>query len=444
MEFGAYKQLPYSAEAEMSVLGSALLDGEVLNELIGMIGSEDFYLEDNKLIFESMVEMFAAGSTIDVITVIEQLRKNGIFDKVGGRNYLMQLIEIVPTTRNVDKYAKIVADKSRLRALITACSEIEGICIEGSEDAKTITDLAEQKIYAISQGRNYKGFDKIIDVILMTYDRLHNLANNKEAVMGIPTGFRDLDRILIGLSKSDLILLAARPGMGKTSFALNILQNVAQRSKKAIALFSLEMSKEQLVSRMLSSEAMIEGQVMRTGELSDDDWVKLSRAAGVLSEDDIYIDDTSGISVAEIKAKCRRVKNLGLVVIDYLQLLTGSRRSENRVQEISEISRGLKIMAKELDIPVICLSQLSRAPEARTDKRPMLSDLRESGAIEQDADIVMFLYRDDYYNPENVELRNIAECIVAKNRHGQTGKAELSWMGQYTRFFTLEKIRNDG
>ncbi len=292
------------------------------------------------------------------------------------------------------------------------------------------------------EGRVNQGIHPISEVIIETYDMLHRMATEKENIMGVATGFRDLDNVIVGLNKSDLCLLAARPGMGKTSFALNIAQNVALKTKKAVAVFSLEMSKEQLVSRMLSSEALVDSYKLRTGELGEEDWTNLARASSLLSNSRIYIDDSAGINTLEIKAKCRRIKDLGLVVIDYLQLMQSARKTDNRTAEVSEISRALKVMAKELNVPIICLSQLSRGPESRTDKRPMLSDLRESGAIEQDADMVMFLYRDDYYNKES-EAKNIAECIISKNRHGSTSTVNLQWLGQFTRFSTQDKVYND-
>lgn len=439
METSFLRQLPFSAEAEMSVLGAVLIDPEKLNEVAALLKTEDFYISDNQEIYDALLAMFNLGKTIDIVTVIEELKSRGVYDRVGGKEYLMSLLDLVPTAANVLSYAAIVEEKSNLRKLMVAADEILAMCMDQKDDVKDILDLSEQKIYSILQGRGLKGFATIKEIILAAYDRLQKLASDKDAFLGTPTGFRDLDHFLVGLNNSDLCLIAARPGMGKTSFALNIAQNVAQKKNKAVAIFSLEMSKEQLITRMLSSEAMVDSVKLRTGELDYEDWTRLAAASGVLSAAPIYIDDTSGSSVVEMKAKCRRVKNLGLVVIDYLQLMQGSRRYENRVLEISEITRGLKIMAKELDIPVICLSQLSRGPESRTDKRPMLSDLRESGAIEQDADSVLFLYREDYYNPDT-DRRNIAECIIAKNRHGSTGKVELQWLGQFTRFSTQERV----
>lgn len=438
METSLLRQLPFSAEAEMSVLGAVLLNYEKLNEVASQLKTEDFYITDNQEIYDVLLYMYNLGKTIDIVTVIDELKARGVYDKVGGKEYLIQLLDVVPTATNVMSYVKIVEEKGNLRKLMIAADEILSMCMDQKDDAKNIMDLSEQKIYSILQGRSLKGFATIKEVILETYDRLQKLSKDKDAFLGTPTGFRDLDHFLVGLNNSDLCLIAARPGMGKTSFALNIAQNVAQKRNKGVAIFSLEMSKEQLITRMLSSEALVDSLKLRTGELDHEDWTRLAAASGVLSAAPIYIDDSSGVNVVEMKAKCRRLKNLGLVVIDYLQLMQGVRRTDNRVQEISEITRGLKIMAKELDVPIICLSQLSRGPESRTDKRPMLSDLRESGAIEQDADSVLFLYRDDYYNPDT-EKRNICECIIAKNRHGSTGKMEMQWLGQFTRFSTQER-----
>jgi len=435
------KQMPYSAEAEMSVLGSVVIDPGCFDEIAAVVRSQDFYIPQNQELFLVLTEMYNASETIDFVTFSEKLKTRGIYNDVGGREYLMRLVDIVPTTLNVKHYAQIVAQKSSLRRLLVACDEIGALCYGGADDATDVIDIAEQKIYAIAQNRNMSEFSTAKEVILRTYDRLSRLVTDKESVMGRPSGFASLDKILIGLNNSDLILVAGRPGMGKTSFALNLARNIAVESKKDVAIFSLEMSKEQLIERMLSSEALLDGYKLRTGELSDEDWKSLAMAAGVLSASHLYLDDTSSITVTEMKAKCRRLKNLGLIVIDYLQLMQSPSRKENRVQEVADISRSLKIMAKELNVPVVCLSQLSRAPESRPSKRPMLSDLRESGAIEQDADIVLFLYREDYYNPET-EKKNIAECIVSKNRHGSTGTAEFVWNGQVTRFTSLEKQHN--
>jgi replicative DNA helicase len=424
-------------------LGASLLDKEVLSTITEIIDVSDFYREDHKEIFEAIMDLYERGEPIDLITVSEQLKIRGSIDAVGGLEYLTNLVNAVPTTANAKHYAKIVEEKSILRRLIKTSSEIINMGYDETEEVEYILDRAEKGIFDISQKRNSQGFVQIKDVLIETFDRLEELYNNKGNVTGIPTGFVDLDHKTAGLHNSDLVLIAARPAMGKTSFVLNIAQYAAIHSQVPVAIFSLEMSKEQLVNRMLCCEAMVDAQKMRTGQLEDSDWQKIAKALGPISDAPIYIDDTPGVTSAEIRAKCRRLKlekDLGLVIIDYLQLMQGRGRSESRQQEISEISRSLKILAKEINVPVIALSQLSRAPEMRSDHRPILSDLRESGAIEQDADIVMFLYRDDYYNPET-EKKNVAEVIVAKHRSGSTGTVELAWLGQYTKFANLEKFR---
>ncbi|HEX3028064.1 MAG TPA: replicative DNA helicase [Clostridia bacterium] len=434
---------PQNLEAEQSVLGSMLLDKEAIPAVTEILKSEDFYREDHREIFEAVLDLFAKAEPVDLITVSEQLKVRGNLDNVGGLEYLTNIATSVPTTANVRHYAKIVEEKSILRSLIRVSNEISNISYDASEEVAVVLDRAEKGIFDILQKRNLKGFAHIKDVLVDAFMKLEELYNSKGAITGIPTGFNDLDLKTSGLQNSDLILIAARPAMGKTAFALNIAQYAAVHAKVPVAVFSLEMAKEQLVNRMLCSEAMVDSQKMRTGKLEDQDLQKLARALGPLSESQVYIDDTPGTSMMEIRAKCRRLKlekNLGLIIIDYLQLMQGKGKTENRQQEISEISRSLKILAKEINVPVITLSQLSRAPEARADHRPMLSDLRESGAIEQDADLVMFLYRDDYYNPDT-EKKNIAEVIIAKHRGGSTGTVELVWLGQYTKFGNLEKFR---
>ncbi len=445
MDLGALGRIPpQSIEAEQSVIGSMLIDKEVIPVVMEVLKPEDFYRPDHKEIYDVIIELFDRAQPIDLITVSERLRLHGKLDLVGGLEYLTNIATDVPTTANAKHYAKIVEEKSLLRKLIKASSDIVDLGFNASEEVSFILDKAEQNIFDILQKRSSQGFVPIKDALVDAFNKLEELYNNKGHITGIPTGFVDLDFKTSGLHNSDLVLIAARPAMGKTAFALNLAQNAAIHSGVPVALFSLEMSREQLVNRMLCSEAMVDSNKMKTGQLEDNDWQKVARALGPLSEAPIFIDDTPGISITEIRAKCRRMKlehNLGLIVIDYLQLMQGSRsRSENRQQEISEISRSLKILAKEIDVPVICLSQLSRAAETRTDHRPILSDLRESGAIEQDADIVMFLYRDDYYNPDT-EKKNIAEIILAKHRSGSTGTVELVWLGQYTKFANLEKFR---
>ncbi len=445
MDIGTLGRIPpQSLEAEQSVLGSMLIDKEIVPVVMEILKPEDFYRPDHKEIYDVIIELFDRAQPIDLITVSERLKLHGKLELVGGLEYLTNIATEVPTTANVKHYAKIVEEKALLRKLIKASTDIVDLGYNASEEVSYILDKAEQNIFDILQKRSSQGFVPIKDVLVDTFNKLEELYNNSGNITGIPTGFADLDFKTSGLHNSDLILIAARPAMGKTAFALNLAQNAAVHSNVPVAVFSLEMSREQLVNRMLCSEAMVDSNRMKTGKLEDNDWQKVAKALGPLSEAPIFIDDTPGVSITEIRAKCRRLKlehNLGLVIIDYLQLMQGSRsKSENRQQEISEISRSLKILAKEINVPVITLSQLSRAPEARTDHRPILSDLRESGAIEQDADIVMFLYRDDYYNPET-EKKNIAELILAKHRNGSTGTVELVWLGQYTKFANLEKFR---
>ena len=435
-----YRQMPHSLEAEQAVLGSMLIDANCIKDVMEKLRPEDFYLRQNREIFETIYSMFLYSKPIDGVTVAGEMERNGTYDENTTRNYLVQLMEVTPTSANVNEYADIVRDKALLRAIATVASDITGMVQDGTGGASAVLDAAEQKIYAVRRGQSAQDMVPLRMVLPDVLDRLNEMSESESRLPGLSTGLSAVDRKISGLNKSDLILLAARPGMGKTSFALNVALNVAKSEKKTVAMFSLEMSREQLAMRLLASEGFVELQKLATGKLSEDEWSKLCMASAALSQTDIRIDDNPMLSVADMNAKCRRIDSLGLVVIDYLQLMTsasGGRSGENRQQVVSEMSRMLKVMAKELNVPVICLSQLSRANEKRDDKRPMLSDLRESGAIEQDADIVMFLYRDDYYN-EDSEKRNIAECIVAKNRHGETGKVELRWMPEYTTFATLE------
>ena len=435
---------PHDTEAEQAVLGSMLTDQDAVLDAIEVLKPEDFYRDDNKYIYEAIVNLYNKAEPIDIITVKSELISMGKFEVVGGFEYLGVLPDKVPLAANAERYIRIVEEKSLLRQLIKASNELIDLGYAQNEEVETIMDQAEKKIFDIMQGKNQKGFAVIKDVLIESFAEIEKLYNQKEPITGVPTGFADLDYKTAGLHNSDLILIAARPAMGKSAFALNIAANAAINAKVPVAIFNLEMSKSQLVNRMLCSEAMVDSNKIRTGKIEEDDWTKLATALGPLSEAPIYIDDTAGISITEIRAKCRKLKlekNIGLVVIDYLQLIQGSgKRNSSREQEISEISRSLKILAKELDIPVIALSQLSRAAEQRQDHRPMLSDLRESGAIEQDADIVMFLYRDDYYNPDS-EKKNIAEVILAKHRAGSTGTVELLWMGNYTKFANIERYR---
>ena len=435
------RQMPHSPEAEQAVLGSMLIDAECVKDVMDQLRPEDFYLRANREIFETIYSMFVYSKPIDGVTVAGEMEKNGLYND-NTRSYLLQLMEVTPTSANVMEYAKIVRDKALMRAVATAAGDITAMVQEGTGSAGDLLEAAEQKIYAIRRGRNAQSMVTIGVVLQDVMERLAELtAAGGEKVPGLSTGFSAVDSKINGLNDSDLLLLAARPGMGKTSMALNVALSAAKESGKTVAIFSLEMSREQLVTRLIATEGLVENTRLVTGNLRESDWVKIAEAASALSRTDIRIDDNPLLTVADMNAKCRRLDNLGLVVIDYLQLMTSAGgkgySGENRQQAVSDISRMLKIMAKELQVPVLCLSQLSRANEKREDKRPMLSDLRESGAIEQDADIVMFLYRDDYYN-EDSEKRNIAECIIAKNRHGETGKVPLRWMQECTAFGTLE------
>lgn len=436
--------LPYNLEAEQSVLGAVLIDPGCLPRIMEYISPECFHRQQHRELFSVLLTMFTSAQAIDFITVLEQVKAERVFaSDEEAKVYLTQLVQVVPSTSNIESYARIVQEKYYIRSLMFAAKDIIEMASDGQADARTLLDSAEHRIYDIRRGRDTSGLVPIEEIILETYEQLQRLSGEDRAeYMGLPTGFAHLDTVITGLNKSDLILIAARPAMGKTSFALNIGTHVAAKARKKVAIFSLEMSREQLVARVLSSEAQIQSNLLRTGALRPQDWERLALSAQMLAKAPIYIDDTPGITVAEMKAKLRRVKDLGLVIIDYLQLMASARRIDNRVQEVSEITRSLKIMAKELNVPVITLSQLSRGPDSRADHRPMLSDMRDSGSIEQDADIVTFLYRDAYYNKDSEEP-NIAECIVAKNRHGETSTVKLYWDGQYTRFTTLERFRDE-
>ncbi|MGN0517811.1 MAG: replicative DNA helicase [Acutalibacteraceae bacterium] len=435
--------LPSSPEAEQSVLGAILLDSQCMDAVAEILPKPDyFYLAIHKLIYSVMMDMFTVGHVIDFVTVLERLKQESEFDETNGKTYLLQLAQTVPSISNVEVYAKIVRDKYDVRSLMMAARDIMEDTAHGEADSSTLLDSAEQRIFDIRQGKNIQGLQKIDEIIIQTFDRL-DLLNSAESDLykGISTGIRNLDNLITGLNRSDLILLAARPGMGKTSFALNIARSVAVVGNKTVAFFSLEMSKEQLSSRLLSTEGLIEGSRLRIGKLTPEEWTRLIEAGDILSRSNIYIDDTPGITIPEMKAKLRRLRKVDLVVIDYLQLMSTGRRSDNRVQEISEITRNLKIMAKELNVPVITLSQLSRASEKRDDHRPQLADLRDSGSIEQDADIVLFLYREGYYDKNNEDEntdKNSGECIVAKNRHGEAGTVKLHWQGEFMRFTAQE------
>ena len=434
------RQAPQALEAEQSVLGSMLIDERCVPDVIGMLRPEEFYLRQNREIYETIYAMFNFSERIDPVTVLDKMKERGVYDEQRSYDYIAQLLQITPTAANVKQYCTIVHDKALMRDLSTTADEINEMVYDGSGTAQDMLEAAEKKVFSLRRENSGDSLQHIGKVLVSVYDRLEELAQSDSTIPGLSTGLHDLDRKISGLNKSDLLLIAGRPGMGKTSLGLNIALNVAKKYPKTVAFFSLEMSREQLALRLLSNESFLDNQKLVTGQLTDEDWAKLSIASSALSQTDIRVDDNPSITVAEMNAKCRRLDDLGLVLIDYLQLMTAAapgKTGENRVNVVSEISRALKIMAKELNVPVICLSQLSRANESRTDKRPMLSDLRESGAIEQDADSVMFIYRDDYYN-ENSEEKNIAECIVAKNRHGETGTVKLQWLPQFTTFSDLE------
>ena len=433
------KQPPQSLEAEQAVLGSILIDSRCVADIVGVISPEDFYLKQNRQIFETIYTMFNFSQTIDPVTVLNKMKELGCYQD-NSRDYILQLMEITPTAANATRYAHIVREKAMLRGLAQAADDISETVHSEIGTAAEMLESAEKKIYALRKGERNDSLEHIGTVLHKVFDRLTELSQSDSPIPGLSTGLRDLDTKINGLNRSDLLLVAARPAMGKSAFALNIAVNVAKKYNKTVAVFNLEMSRDQLAMRLLASESFIDMQKLATGKLNEDEWSKLCMASAALSQTDIRIDDNPSVTVADINAKCRRLVNLGLVVIDYLQLMQGSgygKNSENRVTVVGEISRSLKIMAKELNVPVVCLSQLSRAVESRTDKRPILSDLRESGAIEQDADSVMFLYRDEYYN-ENSEDKGLAECIVAKNRHGETGTVKLQWFGPYQTFSDRE------
>ena len=444
--------LPFSPEAEQSVLGAVLLDSSCLDRVAELLPRpEYFYQVNTSLIYSVMLDMFTMGLPVDFVTVLEKLKEQKGFDEASGKTYLLQLAQLVPSISNVETYAKIVRDKYDIRTLISTAREIVEEASDGTVDAASLLDSAEQRIFDIRRGKNMQGLQRLNEVIVETFDRLDKLNSpDSDQYRGIPTGIRELDETITGLNRTDFILLGARPGMGKTSFALNIARHAAVKAEKTVAVFSLEMGKEQLCSRLLSTEALVGGTKLRTGKLEEDEWVRLIEAGDILSKTKIYLDDTPSITVPEIKAKLRRLREVDLVIIDYLQLMSSANRKNegNRVQEISEITRGLKVMAKELNIPVLALSQLARDSEKRAgNHRPMLSDLRDSGSIEQDADIVLFLYREDYYSnekgPNEESDKNSGECIVAKNRHGETKTVPLHWQGEFMRFTAQEVLRSE-
>ena len=435
--------MPHSSEAEQSVVGAMLMDKDAILTASELISGQDFYQSAYGVIFDSMVELFNEGKPVDLVTLQDRLKEKDVPPEITSLEFVRDLVTAVPTSANVKYYAQIVADKSMMRRLIKLNDEISNACYVGNEPLPAILEMTERSVFELLQKRNLGDYTPIKQVVLNALDRIEKASKNKGNVTGIPTGFNDLDYKLSGLQPSDLILVAARPSMGKTAFVLNIAQYVAFKREKGVAVFSLEMSKEQLVNRLFSLESQVDSQALRTGNLKDSDWEKLIEGAGIIGKSNLIIDDTPGISVSELRSKCRKYKlehDIQLIIIDYLQLMTGSvgRHSESRQQEISDISRSLKALARELNVPVVALSQLSRAVESRPDKRPMLSDLRESGAIEQDADVVMFIYRDEYYNKDS-EFKKQAEIIIAKQRNGPVGTVHLAWLADYTKFANLSR-----
>ncbi len=433
--------LPHSVEAEQSVIGSMLMDRDAIMAASEIITGEDFYQHQYGVLFEAMVELYNEGKPVDLVTLQDRLREKEVPPEISSMEFVRELLNVVPTSANVRSYANIVQDKAMLRKLIKATEEIANTCYLANEKTEDIMEETEKKIFDLVQKRATGDFVPIKQVVLNALDRIEAASKNKGSVTGIPTGFIDLDYKTSGFQPSDLILIAARPSMGKTAFVLNIAQHMAFKCNQTVAVFSLEMSKEQLVNRLFSLESKVDSQSLRTGSLSDEDWGKLIEGAGVIGRSNLIIDDTPGISIGELRSKCRKYKlehNLGIIIIDYLQLMTGSKKTDSRQQEISDISRSLKEVARELNVPVVALSQLSRAVEQRPDHRPMLSDLRESGAIEQDADVVMFIYRDDYYN-HDTDKKGIAEIIIAKQRNGPIGTVELVWLPDYTKFANMKK-----
>lgn len=447
MDSNSIRQMPVSVEAEQALLASIIVNPDSFDKVSGMITSEDFYLDEHKHIYSTLLKMYAQNKTIDLVTLVNSLVENGYRDEAGGIQYITLITESVPSSANVKDYAKIVKDKSTLRKLINICDEINEDAYS-ENDVRAVVDSAEQRIFDLSHNNDSKEFRHISDVLQNVYKEFEALAESKGAVTGAKTGFSGLDRTLVQMGKGDLVIVGARPGMGKTSFALNIATNVAKATKKDVAIFSLEMSCEQLVTRIVSSEAMVDSHKLRTGKLVSDDWENIADVISSLSGCNIYIDDTSAITTTEMKSKLRRLSNLGLVVIDYIGLMQTTSKSDNRAQQVGEISRNLKIMAKDFGVPFICCAQLNRGTESRpgVGKKPTLADLRDSGSIEQDADIVLFLYRDEYYkdisgaeaDADSADSANTAEVIIAKNRHGSVGNVKMGWIGQFTKFRSLE------
>ncbi len=438
------RQMPHSLEAEQAVLGSILIDSRCTAQVIAALKPEDFYTELNRGIYEVITSMFNFAKPIDAVTVLDEMKLQGVYNPQSSQSYLVELMNVTPTAANVMRYVEIIRDKALLRNIATVASDITAAVNEGTGSSEDVLEAAERRIYALRQGKTLGGLEPISAILGQVYQNLAELSKTKGGIPGLPTGLGELDETIMGLKNTDFIILASRPGMGKTSLALNMALNVGKKTGKAVAIFSLEMSKEQLALRLLSSEAYVDSKKLQTGMLNKEDWQKLSGATATISRTKLYIDDNSVITVSDMNAQCRRIQDLGLVVVDYLQLMTSAtgESSENRIQAVAEISRMLKIMAKELNVPVLCLSQLSRASTQRQDKRPMLSDLRESGSLEQDADIVLGLYREDYFNKE-AEEHNTAELIVMKNRHGNTGTIQVQWMPEYTTYASLERYREE-
>lgn len=436
------KVLPHSIEAERAVIASMILDSDALLTVSELLTGEDFYGKQYGILFDAMVEMYNQGKPIDLVTLQDKIREKDVPPEMAGMDFVRDVLQEVPTSANVRYYGEIVRDKSVLRKLIRINDEISGMCYSGRDAVEDILDTTEKKVFNIIQKRDFGDYTPIKEIVLKAIDKMEAAARSQGTVTGTPSGFIDLDYKTTGFQPSDLILIAARPSMGKTAFVLNVAEHVAFKKKKSLAIFSLEMSKEQLINRLISQESRVDAQAIRTGRIPDQDWEKIIYSANTIAESGLIIDDTPGISIAELRSKCRKYKlekNIGMIMIDYLQLMTAGGRVESRQQEISDISRALKGLARELNVPVIALSQLSRAVEKRDNKRPMLSDLRESGAIEQDADIVMFLYRDDYYNPDTTEEKDIAEIIIAKQRNGPIGTVKLKWLPNFTKFVNLER-----
>lgn len=439
MELSDIRRIPHSVEAEQCVIGSLLIDPSCINVIADKLQVSHFYVEKYAQIYSVIFDMFLSNQSIDFVTVLENVKSQGIFDEAEGKRVLYEMTQLVPSTKNITEYAKIIIEKASLRKLIDACADITDKCYTHSGDTGEILDMAESRIYEIMQSRTNTSLTPIKQAIFESYEKINKIANDKSAFVGLQTHYGEIDYMLSGLGKSDLILIAARPGVGKTSFALNIAQNIAlDKPRKTIAMFSLEMSNEQLANRMLSAQSGIDNMKFRNGDMSDDDWVNLAEASSILAETEVFFDDTPGITVAQMKAKLRRLKKLDLIIIDYLQLMSGGGRFENRSTEVGAISRSLKIMAKEFNVPVITLSQLNRETE-KTKSKPQLSNLRESGSIEQDADVIMFLWKEEE-NEDTASSINIVKCDVAKNRHGPVGSVDLAWSPATTRFTNIAKM----